>query len=398
MEINGQDTLKVIGLMPAASGAGVDAALVEIEGFGLDSRLRFLDYKYYPYHARIREVISQQSNSLVGNIDSISALSFVLGELFAAFAVDLAKQNGLSVSQIDLIGSHGQTIIHQTQQVEIGGMWAVSVLNIGEPAVIANRTGVTVVANFQAADMAAGGQGEPLMAYSDYILFHMANRGRAVQQIGDKGSITYLPGRTGLNDVIGFVTGPGSTLIDEVVYKATDGKLSYDAGGTLAANGKIDKVMLGRILDHPFLKKRPPKAASPGDFGREFAGVILKEFGSLPIEDLVATVTAFVARTIIHSYHKWLPKLPDELIVGGRGAENPTLMRMLAEGLRGVKVMTHEDFGINNKAKEALSVALLASEAIHLQPSNVPSATGAKHHVILGKIVPGHNMVRKVDN
>ncbi|MDI6828018.1 MAG: anhydro-N-acetylmuramic acid kinase, partial [Armatimonadota bacterium] len=370
----------------------------EIEGTCMNSQLRLLDYRYYPYQSKMKEAIVQASNPFMSHIESISALNFALGELFTAFAIDLAKQNGLTMDQIDLIGSQGQPIIHQTQQVEIGGMWAVSTMYIGEPAVIASRTGVTVVADFQATDMAAGGQGGPLMAYADYILFRAPNKWRAVQQIGDVGSVTYLPAGANLDSLTGFVTGPGSALIDEIVCMATDGKLTYDAGGKLAAAGKVDKIMLGRIIEHPFLQKRPPKVAGPGEFGSEFAKRILKDFGGLPIEDLVATVTAFVIRAIVRSYHKWLPKLPDEVIVGGKGVRNPTLMKMLMEELRGVKVMPHEDFGINSEAKEALTIAFLASETIHLQPSNVPYATGAKYRTILGKITPGRNLGCKIKN
>ena len=383
--------LKVIGLMSGTSADGIDAALVEIAGSGQDAKVRMLAYERYPYPARMREAISDAFNPERGRANTVSALNFALGEVFAAAAVDLARDHGFSISEVDVIGSHGQTIHHSPEQVEIGGMWTISTLQIGEPAMIAERTGITVVADFRSADMAAGGQGSPLVTYADFVLFRSANRSRAVQNIGAVGNVTYLPPGAKMDQVIAFDTGPGTALIDAVVTRLTDGKLTYDAGGKLASAGRPDKIILGRLMNHPFLQKRPPKSAARDEFDVQFAKELLARHPDVLPEDMVATVTAFAAQSVKRNYEKWLPKVPDDIIIGGRGAGNPALVRMLTDALPRTKLYTHEDFGIGSDAKEAIAFALLASETIRMQPSNVPSATGAKHAVILGKIVPGRN-------
>lgn len=389
--VNEPVALRVIGLMSGASAAGIDAACVEIQGTGENAHVRMIAYECYPYPAKMREAISDAVNPERGRAHTVSALSFALGELFAAAAVDLARDHGFSISEVDLIGSHGQTIHHSPEQVEIGGMWTVYTLQIGEPAMIAERTGITVVADFRSADMTAGGQGSPLATYADFVLFRSANRSRAVQNIGAVGNVTYLPPGAQMDQVIAFDTGPGTALIDAVVARLTDGKLTYDAGGELASAGRSDKIVLGRLMNHPFLQKRPPKSAARDEFDVQFANELLARHPDVLLEDMVATVTAFTAQSVKRNYEKWLPKVPDDIIIGGRGAGNPALVRMLTDALPRTKLYTHEDFGIGSDAKEAIAFALLASETIHMQPSNVPSATGAKHPVVLGKIVPGRN-------
>lgn len=388
-----QDTsaLKVIGLMSGTSVDGIDAALVEIQGTGLHAKIKLTAYKCYPYASKMREAILNASNPEESRTDTLSALNFALGELFAAAAIDIAHDAGINILDVDLIGSHGQTIWHSPDQVEVGGMWAASTLQVGEPSVIAERTSVTVVADFRTADMAAGGQGAPLVPYADFVLFRSTNRSRAVQNIGGIGNVTYIPAGGRLNQIVAFDTGPGNMLIDAVVSRLTDGKLTCDEGGKLALVGKPDRVILGRLLKHPFLQKRPPKSTGREEFGMQFAEQLLSDWPQVSLEDMAATLTVYTAQSIARSYERWLPKMPDDVIVGGGGTKNPALMRMLIELLPRTKTYVHEDFGIDSDAKEALAFALLASEAVHAQPANVPAATGAKRSTVLGKIVPGGN-------
>ena len=383
--------LKVIGLMSGTSADGIDAALVEIEGAGSQAKVRLTAHACYPYHSKMRQAIFKAFDPKESRSGDLSALNFALGELFAAAAVYLARQAGVEISEVDLIGSHGQTVWHSPEQVEIGGMWIPSTLQIGEAAVIAERTGVTVVSDFRTADMAAGGQGAPLVPYADFVLFRSANRNRAVQNIGGIGNVTYIPSGGRLDQIIAFDTGPGNMLIDAVITRLTKGKLAYDTDGALALAGKPDRIVLGRLMKHPFLRKRPPKSTGREEFGVQFADVLLADHPGVSTEDMAATVTAFTAQSIAYGYQRWLPKMPDDVIVGGGGTKNPALMRMLANALPRTKLYTHEDFGIGNDAKEAVAFALLASETIHLQPANVPAATGASHPVLLGKITPGRN-------
>jgi anhydro-N-acetylmuramic acid kinase len=186
-------------------------------------------------------------------------------------------------------------------------------------------------------------------------------------------------------------------LIDAVVSRLTGGTLTYDAGGSLAMSGRPDKVVLGQLMSHPFLEKRPPKSVGRGEFGMEFADEILARYPDLSLEDMVATVTAFVVRSISRSCGRWLPGTVDDIIVGGGGARNPALMKMISDAFPRAKLYTCEDFGIGNDAKDALAFGLLASETMHMQPGNVPSATGAKRRVVLGKIAPGRNYQALVD-
>ena len=384
-------TLRVIGLASCASADGIDAALAEVQGSGPRAQISLKNYKRYPYPAKIRDEVFRAFSPKEYSVDKLSALDFALGELFAAAAIDVVQSAGLMMADVDLIGSGGQTVWNSPEQVEIGGMWARASLRIAEPAVIAERTGVTVIADFPAADVAAEGQGTPLTPYADFVLFRSPNRNRAVQNIGITGSATCIPSNAKLDQVTAFDTGPGSALIDAIIVRKSRGKLSCDVDGKLAAGGKPDKIILGRLMRHPFLQKRPPKVAGREEFGIPFADQLLAENPDVLLEDMAATVTAFTAQSIRQSYEKWLPKTPDDIIIGGAGARNPALMTMLAESFPRVKLYTHEDFGINGEAKDALAYALLAVETVYAHPANIPSATGAAHPVVLGKIVPGRN-------
>ncbi len=384
-------TLRTMGLMSGTSVDGIDAAVAEIAGTGPSARVDLVGYNRYPYPSRTREAIFQGFDNTSGGVDGVSTLNFVLGELFAAAAIDLVENLGLKLSDVDLMGSHGHTVSHQPDAAEVGGMWTVSTLQIGEPTVIAERTGVTTVADFRCADMAAGGQGSPLAPYVDFVLFRSQNRTRAVQNIGGTGNVTYIPAGGRMEQVIAFDTGPGNMLIDAVVWRTTEGTLACDMNGGLALAGRINGPLLRQLLKHPFLEKRPPKSAGFEEFGTKFAEKLLADSPGMSAEDMVATVTGFTAESIARGYEKWFPKRPDDVILGGRGARNRALMRMLTESLPGAKLMMHEDFGINGDAKEALAFAFLASETVRGRPGNLPSTTGAKHPVVLGKIVPGRN-------
>lgn len=391
-----QAALRVVGLISGISADGIDAALVEIQESDGKMEASVVSYRCYPYLAKMRDAISKAVSPEESQVDSLSALNFAIGEMFAAAAADLVEQAGLTMADVDVIGSHGQTVWHSPGQVEIGGMWTVSTLQIGEPAVIAERTGVTVVADFRTADVAAGGRGVPLDTYADFLLFRSANRNRAVQNIGAIGSVTYIPSGGKIDQIIAFDTGPGNMLIDSAVRRLTKGKLTSDVDGKLALAGKPDRVLLGQLMRHPFLEKRPPKSTSPDEFGAQFADDLLARWPNVSPENMVATLTAFTAQSIRQSCERWLPEMPDDVIVGG-GVRNPALMTMLAEALPRTKLYTHEDFGINSDAKEALAFALLAGETIRAAPANIPSATGAKHQVVLGKIVPGRNFRALMD-
>ena len=325
----------------------------------------------------------------------ISQANFALGEVFAQAVLDLAGSAGVRLDEIEAIGSHGQTIWHQPRPAAWGGMEVNSTLQIGEPAVIAERTGITVVADFRVRDMAAGGQGAPLVPYVDYLLFKDAQLARAIQNIGGIANVTYIPsGReceAGPETVVAFDTGPGNMVIDAVVKALSGGRQAMDRDGRWAAAGRVQADFLADLLAHPYFAIRPPKTTGREEFGEQYAAGVMAaaQARGLAAADTVATVTALTARTIADAYKAFLPALPDQVILGGGGARNPTLRSRLRDELPGVAITSHEAFGIPDEAKEAMAFAILASECLDGQSNNLPSATGARRPVVMGKIVPG---------
>ena len=398
--------MKVVGLMSGTSADGIDAALVEVEGAplvgqvsDLPLRVRLLHYLAVPYEAALREEIFACFRPQTGTVERICRLNFALGEAFAAAALRCIAAAGLSPADVHLIGSHGQTIYHAVD----ASSPVKSTLQIGEAAVIAHHTGITTVADFRVADVAAGGQGAPLVSYVDWLLFRHRQRRRAVQNIGGIANVTYLPPKSQianrkspipvLDEPLAFDTGPGNMLIDYAAGRATEGAWPCDRDGALAAQGKVDERLLAELMAHPYLQLPPPKTTGREQFGVQFGAEVWERAKALVLrdEDIVATLTAFTAASIADAYRRFLPQMPDEVILGGGGARNPTLRAMLRERLAPARLLTHEDLGFSSQAKEALAFAVLAYEAIHGRPGNLPSCTGASRRVVLGKIVPGEN-------
>jgi anhydro-N-acetylmuramic acid kinase len=375
--------------MSGTSADGIDAVLAEIAGSGRQLRARVLAHLHRPFSSAMRQRILHLC--LHGTVAEICELNFVLGEHFARAALAVIRRAKRQPRDIAAIGSHGQTIHH------LPNARTPSTLQIGEPAVIAERTGITTVADFRVRDMAAGGQGAPLVPYADWALFTDQTRPRIVQNIGGIGNLTFLPARAGLQDVIAFDTGPGNMLIDALVTALSGGRQAFDRDGRWAARGHASAKLLAELMTHPFLCRRPPKTTGREEFGEVFVQRALASARRLRLspEDTVATATAFTAATIADAYERFVfPKLTAhdrsalQIILGGGGAKNPTLRRMLAARIGAGQLFTHEDFGIANAAKEALAFAILAHETLLGKPGNVPNATGARRAAILGKIVP----------
>jgi len=385
-EIAGKGKMRVVGLMSGTSADGVDAAVVEI-GRG---KVRLLAFDTFAYPAALRRRILDLCRPESARLDDICHYNFVLGEVFADAVIKLCSKSGISLGSINLIGSHGQTIYHQPRGKRYGRRMIRSTLQIGEPSVIAQRTGITTVADFRPRDMAAGGEGAPLVPYADYVLFKHKRLTRAVQNIGGVANVTFLPGGCTQDDIIAFDTGPGNMVIDGIIHLITGGRKRYDAGGKIAARGTVNKRLLDELLRHPFFRRRPPKSTGREEFGADFAEQIYLKAGKkgLDDDDLVVTVTALTAKSIAQAYHNFLPVIPDELILCGGGSHNGTLVEMLHAELPDVKMLSTDDFGISVDAREAVSFAILAWATIKGMTNNVPTATGAERPVILGKIVP----------
>jgi len=315
----------------------------------------------------------------------------VLGEVFASAVLRLAARAGVELASIDLIGSHGQTLHHMPRGRRHGRRSIRSTLQIGEPSVIAERTGITTVADFRPRDIAAGGQGAPLVAYADFRLFAHERLGRAMQNVGGIANVTYLPPGCGLEQVVAFDTGPGNMILDRMAHHASGGRLRCDRDGRLARRGSVVGPLLAEWLGHPYFRRRPPKTTGRETFGQAAGDRMYRaaaEAGASPA-DAIATATALTAESIARAYRRFLPERVDEAIVSGGGARNPALMDMLADRLAPSRVLVSDALGLDADAKEAVAFAVLAAEAVRDRCNNVPSATGARRAVVLGKIVPG---------
>lgn len=381
---------RAIGLMSGTSVDGVDAVVVDIRGQGLTARVRVLAHATYPYPPELREQILAASYPESSGVDLICHLNFALGTRFADAALAIAQAAGVPIEQVDLIGSHGQTIYHIPVAATSPPRQA-STLQLGEPCVIAERTGVTTVADFRPRDMAAGGMGAPLAPYGHYVLFADPHRPKVVQNIGGIANVTVLADLDVLH-ALAFDTGPGNMLIDEALRHFTDGRQHYDANGQIAAQGTVHQGLLTELLQHPFITQPPPKATGRDVFGKTLLHTVLERAHTLGLApaDVVCTCTAFTAESIWLNYHRFIfPCWPiAEVVVCGGGVHNPVLMRMLQDRLRPRVVTTPEDYGYPNDALEAILFAVLAHATLSGHPSNIPRATGAQRPVILGKIIP----------
>lgn len=380
--------MKVVGLMSGTSGDGVDAVLADIRGSGQSLTVKPRSFVSCAYPADLQQRILAASSR--GTVAEICHLNVVLGEWFAKAALRVITQAGLAPDKVELIGSHGQTIHHLPNDVEEPGVGAVrSTLQIAEPAVIAERTGITTVADFRPRDMAAGGQGAPLTPYVHYVLLRDRKKSRLIVNLGGIGNVTYLAAGKGLESVLAFDTGPGNIVMDGLVQRLTKGKEAMDRNGRLAAKGKVAVGLLAKLLAHPYLKRKPPKSTGREEFGDVFVEQILaaQKARRLKPEDVLATSALLTAITI-GSSRRWLDGPVDEVIVGGGGVRNRTLMGNLSSVFSPVPVRTFESAGWESKAFEAVAFAVLAYQTFHGERANVPSVTGATHPVVLGAIVP----------
>jgi len=384
-EIINKKNKNVIGLMSGTSADGVDAALIEIEGYGINTHVQFVEFNTYPFPDGLRERLFRVFPPSPCTAEDICELHFALGNAFADSALNMIKDAGLKVSDVDLIGSHGQTICHLPESN------IRSTLQIGEPSVIAFKTGIVTVADFRVADVAAGGHGAPLVPYVDFLLLRDEEKSRAIQNIGGISNVTVLPADGDLESVIAFDTGPGNMIIDEAVRIITNGQQNYDHDGEIASKGVPNLEMLRKLLSHPFIQQPPPKTTGREEFGAHFTKRLINEARAMGISDtdLVATVTAYTAECIYENYKRFiLPKYNiSEVWVCGGGVHNKALMKYMRECLYPISVGTVDDLGISSDAKEAIAFAVLANETIYGNPGNVPKATGASKCVILGKIV-----------
>ena len=384
-------TLRVIGMMSGTSADGIDAALVEVAGAPPALTTKFGGYFHSAFRPFVRERILRLANGAAAAMAEISELNFLIGQEFASTAIAACRKWGVAPKDIDLIGSHGQTVFHQGAKAKYQGKVRIpSTLQIGDISLIAARTGITTIGDFRPADMAAGGQGAPLIPFADYLLYGDSVRGRVALNIGGIANVTVIPARAKPEEVFAFDTGPGNMIVDALVEQSSRGRASFDRDSRMALSGRTIPELLVRLMREPYLRQKPPKSTGRELFGEAYARDLL-EWGKrhhASAADVIRTATIFTPMSIADAFRRFI--VPgthvEELIVAGGGAHNPLMMAQVAASLPGVEVVSASRFGVPGEAKEAFGFALLAHETFHGRPGNLPSATGAKHPAVLGKI------------
>ena len=392
-ELLKKDKKYIIGLMSGTSVDGIDAAIVEITGHTLETEVDLLAFETFPFPLGVPQRILALCHPDTGRVDDICEMNFYIGHLFAEAVKHILQKSGMRANDIDLIGSHGQTIHHLPKDVDTDRNVSryPSTLQIGEPAVIAHETEIPTIADFRVADMAAGGQGAPLVSYPDYLLFRDCFKTVGLLNIGGIANLTVLPANGTIDSVCAADTGPGNMCIDAVVSKITEEMERYDTDGKRAAQGTPHQPLIQKWLKHPFFQLPPPKTTGREMFGHTFAMECLETCRKhqLSDNDCIATLTELTVQTIAGYIEQFITgQNPiDILYVSGGGVHNQTIMRRLGELLSDTAVEPVDNSGISADAKEAIAFAILANETLHGQAGNLPSATGASVRKVLGKFV-----------
>ncbi|WP_251205263.1 anhydro-N-acetylmuramic acid kinase [Acetatifactor aquisgranensis] len=383
---------RVVGMMSGTSVDGVDAALVEIRQNDGSLQIKLLAFENNPYPEAVREQIFALFRPETATVDKIGYMNFLLGEIYAQSALSVIEKAGLTPADVDFVGSHGQTIWHEPVPCGRDGWPVRYTVQIGEGSVIANRTGLVTVSDFRVADMAAGGQGAPLVPFSEYLLYRREDETLLLQNIGGIGNMTVMPASAKPEEVCAFDTGPGNMIIDAVISALTKGAKAFDDGGVFGAKGTVNEELLALLRQEPYYTRPLPKTTGRELFGTQYTAKILSWQGAhrIPEADLVATVTDLTAWSIENAYEQYvLPKYrASKLVVGGGGSYNKTLLGFLQKRFApyGVEVQTQEDLGFSSDAKEAVAFALLADRCVRGLPNTLPSVTGAEKPVVMGKI------------
>ena len=368
---------------------GIDAALVRIWGKVNRLRVKLLAFKTYPYPASLRVLLLRLASGEAVTTGTVSEIHFRLGELFAQAALGLCRDKRIRPTSLHCIGSHGQTVFHRGRSTQGRKGGVASTLQLAEPSLIAERCGVTTVADFRPADIAAGGEGAPLVPLVDYLLFTHPHKGTVALNLGGIANITVIPAGANQEGVYGFDTGPANMVVDALVRHQTQGKVPFDRGGRIASRGRVIQPVLRDCMSHPFFKRRPPKSAGREQFGKEFVRRFLRAAASHRFEDIISTATELTAATVANAIHRFvLPYTPvNRVIASGGGIHNRELGERLVHRLPGVTFHESQEFGIPEDSKEAVAFAMLADRTLQGLPGNLPAVTGARRTAILGKVI-----------
>jgi anhydro-N-acetylmuramic acid kinase len=376
--------------MSGTSADGVDAALVEWPEGPETRPFRLLAFRRDPFPNELQERIHRLAGGRVPGgeaLRELAALDVALGARFAEAALGVCRAAGVDMEAVDAVASHGQTVAHHPELR--------ATLQIGDPSLIAERTGRTTVADFRPRDVAAGGEGAPLAPFFHYAAFSDAREGRVALNLGGIANVTWLPAGAGPDDVIAFDVGPANALIDGVVRLLSEGREAMDRGGARALRGRVDAGLLARLLDDPFLARRPPKSTGRERYGTAEAEALVREWRvrGREADDLVATLAAFTVEAVRRACTELLGPgaRVERLLVGGGGAENPALLRGLAAALPAAAVEPFDAAGVPARAAEAMAFSLLGRNALLGIPNHLPRCTGARRAAVLGELVPGRS-------
>jgi len=376
----------VLGILSGTSVDAVDIVLTKISGNGLNTRIKILGYKEYRIPPQLRNYILKVSHADTGTVSEICKINVILARFYSKCIFSALKIYKIRPESVDLIGSHGQTIHHLPQKKILFGFDSISTLQVGDPSVIANCTGIVTVGDFRIADVGAGGSGAPLVPYLDYLLFANKRKNRTLLNIGGISNITILPAGINFDSVTAFDTGPGNMMID-YISKKFFGK-NYDKDAEAALKGAINDDLFGEIKkEDKFYYVKPPKSTGREYYSKNFIENILKKFSRLSHYDIIRTFTEYTPFTISHNINKYSGfKDNFDLIISGGGASNPLFVSSLKKHFSKANLVKIDVKGINSNNKEAVLFAVLANEAISGNPANMMNVTGSKHRTILGKI------------
>ncbi|MFI3603297.1 anhydro-N-acetylmuramic acid kinase AnmK [Vagococcus fluvialis] len=365
-----------VGIMSGTSLDGIDVALVKITG----ETYELVDFQSYSFELGMKEKISRSLAKETSDVELICSLNFELAYLFGDAVLKICEHNKMNSSDLEFVASHGQTVYHHPKNAN--GLVS-STLQIGESSIIAEMTKTTVVSDFRPRDMAVGGQGAPIVPFSEYVMYRSQTSQRILQNIGGISNATIIPKNGALDKIVAFDCGPGNMIIDELCRHFYNEE--YDRDGQYGSLGTVNEALLQDFMSHPFIAKPAPKTTGREEFGKQYVEEMLAKYPDISANDFIKTATLFTAKAISSAVTPYL-ELPTELIVGGGGSYNPVLIELLKEELPEVKVMIQEDIGLSSDAKEAVAMVVLGHRTINKLPSNVPSATGASRDVILGKV------------
>jgi len=370
------------GIMSGTSLDGIDVVIATISGTGLTTKIEMIAGKTFDYPPMLLEKVKLAVTDQL-TVKDVSSLHFELGRLYASCVISLCKELKLSPSSLNFIASHGQTVYHQSK---IEDTRLPSTLQLGSGSVIAGLTETTVVSDFRIADMIQGGQGAPLVPYVDYLLLSSSDKSRIAQNIGGISNITYLPKTKNEHDVYAFDTGPGNMMINYAMEKLYN--KPYDDCGQIAKKGQLILPLYDEIMQHPFVHQMPPKSCGREQFGGAYTQTLMTKYKNHAPEDIIHTLTVATASTMISNIKQFILNKHeiDELIISGGGVHNQFLMNFIQKSLPDIKVLSSDDVGLSSDYKEALAFIVLGNQTLFQQTANLPSATGAKKHVVLGTV------------